>query len=588
MTYLIVLLFLIILALALSLFFSYKKTKSLVDMVDNLKFQIQQKDKEFDRRVYELAILKELDDRIGYFLDVEKIVDIITGSLGQFIDYNVAAYLLIDGEQLNFKVHVEKSVSHAFVDDVKGRMTKSLSALLNKDLESMNIENFVSGAVLVDDIEEPVKSFFNIPLVIGGEAAGVLTVAHTKDDMYHEEDMTILYKITNDASRAVSRLQEVVQSEQQKLNAMMASMSDGVVMTDLDYRIVVINKAAQKAVGISENKEQITIFDFIDKLSTKFDIRGRLEESVKLDKVIRADDIELFNKHFQVTVLPVTRGVGKEKKTIGGVVIFHDISSEKEAEKIQEEFTSMLVHELRTPLDGVKKIIERVKSGKKLAKTKKDHYFDMAHDSLSGMLNLVNDILDVAKFESGKFTVQKVSDNIKDIISQRIEFFEQSAKTSQISLVKEVDKNLPDQVPIDSNRIGQVLNNILGNAIKFTGPGGIISINTLVYSPGDNINNVSKYLKFRNLTKGDKDLLNTLPKSILLSVSDTGVGISKEEVDDLFSKFSQARRNSLKKGGSGLGLVIAKNIVEAHGGIIGLTTKEGEGTTLYFSIPMEE
>lgn len=587
MTYLELFLILVVAVLSWVSFHYYRKAKEIEEVEGGLKSQIAKKDKEFGRRVYELAILKELDDRIGYSLDVEKIVDIITGSLSQFIDYSVAAYLLIEGEKLNFKVHIEKSVSHAFIEDVKKRMKSSLSALLNKDLSSLTVDEFTSGAILVDDIKEPVRSFFNIPLVIGGQVVGVLTVAHTKSDMYHEEDMTILYKITNDASRAVTKLQDVVKSEQQKLNAMMASMSDGVVMTDMDYRVVVVNRAARNAVGIPINKENVNIFDFIDGLSGKFDIRGRLEESVKLNKVIKVDDIMLNNKYYQISVLPVTRGIGEETETIGGVAIFHDISSEKEAEKIREEFTSMLVHELRTPLDGVKKIIERVKTGTKLSKTKKDHYFNMAHESLSSMLNLVNDILDIAKFDSGKFFVEKTPSDLKQIIEERILFFEQIAKQSQIKLIKEVEKNIPSDVLMDSRRISQVLNNLIGNALKFTGPGGSVTVNAMIYTPGDKIEKMVEYLKLKNPTKTILEKIKSLPKSIIVSVADDGVGIPQDEIENLFSKFSQIRSSASKKDGTGLGLVISKNIIEAHDGIVGITSIEGKGSTLYFSIPFE-
>ena len=111
----------------------------------------------------------------------------------------------------------------------------------------------------------------------------MLTIADIKAGLYKEEEMTILYKITQQASQAVTKLQEVVAIEQGKFNAMVSSMAEGVVMTDPDYRILVVNPAAKKAVGL-ENKKELTIFDFIDKLSGKFDVRGKIEESVKLDK----------------------------------------------------------------------------------------------------------------------------------------------------------------------------------------------------------------------------------------------------------------------------------------------------------------
>ncbi len=123
--------------------------------------------------MYELAILKELGDRVGYSLNIQNIIDIITGSLHQFIDYSAVSYMLLEPEEIIFKVHLEKSISRDFIDEVKDRMLKSLSALLDKKLSAKQVQEVLSGAILTENIETPVKSFFNIPLVIGDKVVGV-------------------------------------------------------------------------------------------------------------------------------------------------------------------------------------------------------------------------------------------------------------------------------------------------------------------------------------------------------------------------------------------------------------------------------
>src|SRR3989339_181427 len=258
-----------------------------------LKKTFTKKEQEMGRRMYELAILKELGERIGYSLNVQNIIDIITGSLHQFIEYQVVSYMLLQPEKVIFKIHLEESVSRKFIKDIKTRMLKSLSALLNKEFSESQVEEVLTGAVIIDEIESPVQSFFNIPLVIGEKVVGVLTVAHSNPGLYKEEETTILYKITRQASEAVTRLQDVITNEQKKLSAMVESMSEGVVMTDNDYRILVANPAMKQILHIE--KEEITIFDFIDNLEGKFDIRGKLEESVKLDKILSVTEVLLGN-----------------------------------------------------------------------------------------------------------------------------------------------------------------------------------------------------------------------------------------------------------------------------------------------------
>ena len=234
--------------------------------------------------------------------------------------------MLLEPEKVIFKMHLERSVHRRFVVDVRDRMLGSLGALLEREFNKNSVKEILSGAILIEDLDEPVQSFFNIPLVIGDKVVGILTVADTKAGLYKEEEMTILYKLIQQASKAVTRLQDVVRTEQEKVSAMVESMEDGVVMTDADYRILVINPAAKRIIG-QEKKVEITIFDFIDNLGGKMDMRGRLEESVKLKKSFVSERFELRDKFYQSFVFPVkTRTALSEGDVLGGVVIFHDVT----------------------------------------------------------------------------------------------------------------------------------------------------------------------------------------------------------------------------------------------------------------------
>src|SRR3989344_4357846 len=149
------------------------------------------KEQDVSRRMYELAILKELGDRIGYSLDVQQIIDVIINSLHQFIDYSAVSYMLLEPEKLIFKMHLERSVHQRFVNDIRDRMLSSLSALLDRELNKKDVKEIISGAIIIEELDDPVRSFFNIPLVIDEKVVGVLTVADTKSGLYKEEEMTI-------------------------------------------------------------------------------------------------------------------------------------------------------------------------------------------------------------------------------------------------------------------------------------------------------------------------------------------------------------------------------------------------------------
>jgi len=540
------------------------------------------------RKMYELAILKELGERIGYSLDVQEITDIIVGSLHQFIEYTVVSYMLIGPEKIVFKSHLEQSVTREFLDVVKKRMIGSLSALLDSDLQKVPIEEVLSGAILIEDIDKNVNSYFNIPLVIGDKVEGVLTVAHTQAGLYKEEEMTILYKITQQASQAVTKLHNVVATEQRKLNAMVESMVEGVIMTDTDYRILVANPAVRTLLGL-DDKSDLTIFNCIDKMNGAYDFQGKLEESIKLDKVLFTPDVVINGRVFQIFVSPVKNITPEIKQTLGGVVIFHDITHEKEIERMRDDFTSMMVHELRSPLDNIKKMSEYMRSEEGARKRKAiKEYLKLIYADSSSMLSMVNDLLDAAKLEAGKFEIRKEAGDIRSVIENRVRFFETQAKDAGIKLTITIAKNVPEQIQIDSGAIAQVLNNLLSNAIKFSSSGGVIQLQALSHKANATIREEIKAENYTWFTDDEMEKLNVFPDSIILAVTDNGRGISQNNINELFNKFKQfqARATEGDKKGTGLGLYIVKGIVEAHGGAVRAASIEGKGSTFYCIIPL--
>lgn len=575
-----------VVGLSLYLYFSLRKKEK----------EIFREREESTRRLYELAILKELGDRVGYSLDVEEILRIITGSLRQFIDYTAVGYVVITPDKVKLNMNIERSVGNSFLGEMKGRMVASLSALTNRTFDASAIEEAVSGAVVIEEIKQGIGSFFNIPLVIGGAVAGVLTVAHVRAGLYKEADMTILYKITGQASEAVTRLQEVVKMEKGKLNAMVQSMGDGVLMVDTEYRVMVANPAVKKIIRFSPpnnpdgtpGDHHVNIFNFVDALGGKFDIHGRLEEALVNKNSFVSERVNIEDAFFEIGVYPVLHKMAKGgDQMLGAVVVFHDISKDIELEKVREEFTGMIVHELRSPLDGIKKIIELIVSGSIGADSEKfKEYLNMAYQSSSTMLELVNDILDLSKLQAGKFEVNKEKSSLKEVIDNRVSFYKISAESKKLSLRGALSANLPEISEFDPQAVKQILNNFISNSMKFTPAGGSIEVSAFVVEPGGQLpedidkSNIPVFPEMADIKAG--------AKSLCVAVSDTGIGIPEKEIQSLFHTFTQARLNPVDKEskGTGLGLVIAKGIAEAHGGHVGVVSEEGKGTSFFFTIPL--
>ncbi len=556
----------------------------------NARKNLKEKELETKRQMYELAILKEVADRTGYSLNIKKILDVIAGSLQQLIEYSVVSYMLLEPAKIVFKADLNQSVSANFLGDIRERMLKSLEALLGRELKEMPVDETITGALMIGSVDEPVRSFFNIPLVIGGQLVGVLTIAHTKAGLYKEEEMAILYKIVSQASQAVTKLEEVVKTEQGKVAAMLESMVEGVVMTDRDYHILAMNASAKSTIGYTPTGTP-TLFDIAEKFKSSFDIQEKLEEAIKLDKTITLDGAELGGKYYQVLVSPVKTNIGIVKgEILGGVIIFHDITHEKEAEKMRRDFTSMMVHELRSPLGNIKKIGELMKTSKILEdKQASVEYAGMLYDSSSSMLDLVNDLLDVSKLESGKFEVSKTPTAIKDLIINRVKFFDATARDAGVSLKFFIEGSVPDSVTLDPKRVEQVINNILSNAIKYTSRGGSATIECFMHKQNTSLDKEAGVLKMPWVNVDPDGVTSVLPDSLVIAITDTGEGVAPENIQKLWSKFSQfasASRREAEVKGTGLGLVIVKGIIEAHKGTVGVGSEVGKGSTFYATLPL--
>ncbi|MEK7534460.1 MAG: HAMP domain-containing sensor histidine kinase [Patescibacteria group bacterium] len=240
----------------------------------------------------------------------------------------------------------------------------------------------------------------------------------------------------------------------------------------------------------------------------------------------------------------------------------HKLTAKKTLADLKEDFTNMIVHELRAPLISIKDSSELIISDKyNLDEKEKKQFLEIINQQSKLLLDQVGSILDSAKLGSGKFTLTRIQDDLGKIIKEQIKIFLPQATKKHISLTSSIPSSLP-KISIDSIRIGQVMNNLLSNSIKFTQEGGTLQV-VIYYNPNKN-------------------------KFITVSVTDTGIGIPKEFQKDLFSKFAQANDTpqKLAKQGTGLGLYVVKGIVEAHGGTVSLESTPAKGTTISFTLPV--
>lgn len=515
-------------------------------------------------RVYETAVLKEIAERIGYSLDAAKIIEIISGSLGQLLSYSTVSHIILgeNDSELPFACSARESVNRAFIEDVKHKMLAALSEMLSIVVLDVDVDEEISGVILNEQETSPVRSFFNLPIVISGKLAGIITVASKDPGLYQGADTLVLYRIAQQASFAVSRLAEVLESEKGKLVQSVESLSDGVLMVDTKYQLILANKKLRDQLSLIDKPK---IFDIASALSGTFDLRSKMEEAFSADSSLPPFEIVIHDKVLAVYVSKVIDQ--KSQKPLGVVVLFHDITDAKSLERLRQEFMAMMVHELRAPLTSIKSTVEMIKSSDagKLTPSDLAGYLATIDSTSVTMLELVNDLLDVAKVEAGKFDVICAQGSLGEAIGERVEAFRAQIAAKGFKLSVDIEPNLP-AASFDKVRIKQVLNNLLSNAIKYTDRGEI-------------------------RVKAGVEGVNGVPIDILVSVADTGIGIESDQIERLFAKFGQLETGRANAGlkSSGLGLYITKKIIEASGGRIWVESEgAGMGSRFYFTVPLAQ
>ena len=273
-------------------------------------------------------------------------------------------------------------------------------------------------------------------------------------------------------------------------------------------------------------------------------------------------------------------------------MIFHDITHEKELEELRKDFTSMMVHELRSPLDGISKMADLIIRKKSVIKAKQitDEYLPIIYKNSSDMLRLVSNLLDAAKAESGKYQISREpAIDIRKIVDERLKFYTPSAKEAHVKISALAAKDVPNAISLDPNAVTEVFNNFISNSLKFSRDNGEIAVQLFLHKATGDIINEAKTAGVKWFVKEDDNVLLNLPTSVIAVVTDFGLGISRDNIPLLFNKFKQFKTAALaaNKKGTGLGLVITKGIIEAHGGVVGVASEEGTGSTFYFSLPIE-
>jgi two-component system phosphate regulon sensor histidine kinase PhoR len=358
-----------------------------------------------------------------------------------------------------------------------------------------------------------------------------------------------LAKAFNEMSSSLKDLVAEISDEKSKLATILSNMADGVIMTDNEGRVLLANHAAERMFDFEEKK---VIGKHLIETVRDYEIDRALKSCLETSKEYTAQlEFGPGKRFLRVIAVPLmTDGL------TGALLLFQDLTELKGLQTMRRELVGNISHELRTPLAGIKAIIETLQDGAVDDKKAARDFLSRVDSEVDRMMQMVTELTELSRIESGRGDLKMEMLALNSLVEEVIARFKPQAERKTVALSAELFTDLPI-IRADKDRIYQVITNLVHNAIKFTHSGGCVVISTEVSE-----------------------------NSVLVKVSDTGVGISREDLARIFERFYKADKARSGEG-AGLGLAIAKHVVQAHGGNICVESEEGKGSTFFFNLPLQ-
>jgi len=370
--------------------------------------------------------------------------------------------------------------------------------------------------------------------------------------VYGQDEIGTLALTFNNLTKKLQEAQAMTEGERRKLSSVLSYMTDGVIATDRKGRVILINEPAAEMLNVSREtvlSQPILSLLGLNDTNTFEDLLEE-KDSLILDYSTKKEPY-ILRANFSV--------IQKETGFVNGLIaVLHDITDQEKIDAERREFVANVSHELRTPLTTMRSYLEALADGAWKDEEIAPNFLEVTRTETERMIRLVNDLLQLSKMDSTDYRLSKEWVNFVDFFDRIIDRFEMS-KEQNVSF----QRLLPTHaifVEIDEDKMTQVLYNIISNALKYSPEGGQVTFS-----------------------------IKEEEEKIVVSISDEGMGIPKENVSKIFDRFYRVDKARTRKlGGTGLGLAIAKEMVNVHGGMIWAVSEEGKGTEISFSLPYEQ
>ena len=353
----------------------------------------------------------------------------------------------------------------------------------------------------------------------------------------------------NEMSSKLKEMVETISGDRARLATILDNMADGVIMTDIEGNISMANNAAGKLFGIKNT-------DMANRHLIEVVRDHEIDEVLKLClKTAETQSAQYESgtskRYLRVIAIPIAHDDLSDS-----LLLFQDLTELRNLQTTRRELIGNISHEFRTPLAGIKAMVETLRDGAVDDKKVARDFLTRMDDEVERLTQIVAELTELSRIETGKAELSLEPVNLNLLIEEVIIQLSHQVERQQLSVDKKFAADLRS-VQADKERVRQVVVNLIHNAIKFTSPGGKITVATQTHGG-----------------------------SVTVDISDTGIGIAKNDLPHIFERFYKVDR-ARSGGGTGMGLAIAKHVVEAHGGKIRVQSEEGKGSTFSFSLSLK-
>ncbi len=353
----------------------------------------------------------------------------------------------------------------------------------------------------------------------------------------------------NEMSSKLKEMLAIISEDRARLAGILDNMADGVLLTDTEGHIVLTNNAARNLLNIGDKDaegrpliEVVREFEFNELLNTC--LKTGREQIAQFES-------STSNRFLRVIAIPFA-----DEKPGGALLLIQDLTEVRSLQTMRRELVGNISHEFRTPLAGIKAMIETLQDVAADDKEATKDFLSRIEVEVDRMAQLVAELTELSRIETGKAELELELIDLNGLVEEAITQLKPQVERQKLTLETSLENDLP-AVLADKERLRQVMVNLIHNAIKFNRPGGSIKIRT-----------------------------ESSEGSVLVEVSDTGIGIASDDLPHIFERFYKADKSRAGQG-SGIGLAIAKHVVESHGGEIKVKSEEGKGTTFSFILPLK-